>query len=189
MLNHSEYTDSEIIKGCKRGKIRFQELLYRKFYAFAMSVCIRYNPNRDDALEVLNDSFMKLFDHIDTYDETKPFKSWFRRILINTSLDRYRENKRFRIHAEYELSEPEIAVEFDNKQKLDAEEILALLAKIPEQYRVIFNLYEVEGYSHEEIAGMIDIAPGTSRSHLSRAKALLRKSYSELKNKPYHEAI
>lgn len=188
-MNHSEYTDQEIIKGCKRGKIRFQELLYRKFYAFAMSVCIRYNPNRDDALEVLNDSFMKLLNHIDTYDENKPFKSWFRRILVNTSLDRYRENKRFLIHVEYDTSELEVAGDNSFSGKLDAEEILSFLAKLPEQYRAIFNLYEVEGYSHEEIAGMLDIAPGTSRSHLSRAKALLRKSYSELKNKPYHEAI
>ncbi len=188
-MNHSDYTDQEIIKGCKRGKIRFQELLYRKFYAFAMSVCIRYNPNRDDAIEVLNDSFMKLFNHIDTYDENKPFKSWFRRILVNTSLDRYRENKRLLMHVEYDASELEVAGDNNYSEKLDAEEILSILAKLPALYRAIFNLYEVEGYAHEEIAGMLDIAPGTSRSHLSRAKALLRKSYSEIKNKPYHEAI
>jgi RNA polymerase sigma factor (sigma-70 family) len=188
-LSKGQITDQEIIAGCIKGKIRYQEMLYRRFYAFAMSVCIRYNSNRDDALEVLNDSFMKVFDNIARFDQDKPFKSWFRRILVNTSLDRYRENKKFILQAEFDASELEVAGQADFADKLDAEEILTLLASLPELYRVIFNLYEVEGYTHDEIAGMLDIAPGTSRSHLSRARAMLRKMFLQLKNKPYHEAI
>lgn len=188
-MSKSEYTDRQIIEGCSQGKLRFQELLYRRYYAFAMSVCIRYNPNRDDAIEVLNDSFMKVFDNIKKFDQEKPFKSWFRRILVNTSLDRYRENKKFSIHAEYDVSQIEVANKTDVYNKMQADEILKLLASLPHLYRVIFNLYEVEGYSHDEIAGMIDIAPGTSRSHLSRAKAMLRHLYHHTQNNPYHEAI
>jgi RNA polymerase sigma factor (sigma-70 family) len=182
-------TDKEIIEGCCRGRIRNQELLYRRYYAFAMSVCIRYNPNREDALEVLNDSFMKVFENIKKFDPEKPFKSWFRRILVNASLDRYRQNKKFIIMSDYDVSELEIEAPPDASSKLDAAEILHLLSLLPELYRVIFNLYEIEGYSHDEVAGMLDIAPGTSRSHLSRARAMLRKLYTEIKTKPYHEAI
>jgi len=188
-LSKGEITDKEIIQGCIKGKIRSQELLYRRFFAFAMSVCIRYNPNRDDALEVLNDSFMKVFDNISRFDQDKPFKSWFRRILVNTSLDRYRENKKFTLQAEFDASELEVSGQAEYEGRMEAEEILVMLASLPELYRVIFNLYEVEGYSHDEIAGMLDIAPGTSRSHLSRARAMLRKIFLQLNNNPYHEAI
>ncbi len=188
-MKKTEYSEAEIIEGCKKGKIRFQELLYRKFFAFAMSICIRYQPNREDALEVLNDSFLKVFENLDRYDESRPFKSWFRRILVNTSLDRYRAGKRFIIPVEIDIGELEVAGEAEFNTRMNVEEILNLLASLPDLYRIIFNLYEVEGYSHDEIAGMLDIAPGTSRSHLSRGRALLRKMYLQIIEKPYHEAI
>ena len=188
-MDQKNYTDREIILECRKGKSRFQEMLYRRFYAFAMSVCLRYAPNRDDAIEVLNDSFMKVFQNIMSYDIEKPFKSWFRKILVNTSLDKYRENKKYFIHAEFDVSELEIAQEPEFEKQLNAGEILELLTGLPPIYILVFNLYEIEGYSHDEIAGMLDIAPGTSRSQLSRAKLLLKKSWSEMKNKPYHEAI
>jgi RNA polymerase sigma-70 factor (ECF subfamily) len=155
-----------------------------------MSICIRYNPNREDAIEVLNDSFMKVFDNLHTYDQNKPFKSWFRRILVNTSLDRYRAAKRFIIPVDTDISDMEIADKVQYEKGMNADQILELIAKLPELYRMIFNMYEIEGYSHDEIAGLLDIAPGTSRSHLSRARALLRKYYLEFIKKTYHhEAI
>jgi RNA polymerase sigma-70 factor (ECF subfamily) len=188
-LDQKNYTDQDLILECRKGKSRFQEMLYRRFYAFAMSVCLRYAPNRDDALEILNDSFMKVFQNIMSYNTEKPFKSWFRKILVNTSLDKYKENKKYSVHVEFDVGELEIASEPDLEKQLNAEEILELLSGLPQIYRLVFNLYEIEGYSHDEIAGMLDIAPGTSRSQLSRAKLLLKKNYSEMKNKPYHEAI
>lgn len=188
-MDQKNYTDQDLILACRKGKSRFQEMLYRRFYAFAMSVCLRYAPNRDDALEILNDSFMKVFQNIMSYDPDKPFKSWFRKILVNTSLDKYKENKKYSIHAEFDVSELEIAHEPELEKQLNAEEILELLSGLPQIYRLVFNLYEIEGYSHDEIAGMLDIAPGTSRSQLSRAKLMLKKAWSEMKNKPYHEAI
>ncbi len=188
-MGNTDYTDKQLIEACRQGNIRYQELLYRRFYAFAMSVCLRYSPNREDALEILNDSFMKVFQNLKSFDTEKSFKSWFRKILVNTSLDKYRENRKFLLHVEYDSADLEIADDTVSHQKLDAEEILAMMARLPAIYRLVFNLYEVEGYSHDEIAGMLDIAPGTSRSHLSRAKQLLRKIYTENKSKPYHEAI
>ncbi|TVQ13970.1 MAG: RNA polymerase sigma factor [Balneolaceae bacterium] len=156
-----------------------------------MSVCLRYASGREDALEILNDSFMKVFRNIHSYDENRPFKTWFRRILINTALDHYRANRRH-----LRLADPGVdidtagpSVEPDYEVALKAEEILMLFNRLPEIHRVIFNLYEVEGYNHEEIAGMLDIAPGTSRSHLSRAKKKLETLYLEHLRKESHEAI
>lgn len=162
-------------------------MLYRRFFAFAISVCIRYAPNRDDALEILNDGFMKVFENILKYDQERPFKSWFRKILVNTALDSFRTGKKFM--ASTGIEEVEVAGEPELSRWMEVEEILSLMSGLPELYRVIFNLYEVEGYSHNEIAGMLDIAPGTSRSHLSRARVLLRKTYLDKLNKPYNEAI
>jgi RNA polymerase sigma factor (sigma-70 family) len=183
------HSEQELIQDCRRGKARAQEGLYRHFYAFGMSVCLRYASCREDALEVLNDSFMKVFQHIESFDTARPFKSWFRRILVNTALDHYRMNQKYRLHqpVDEDLDLPGVEPEFN--RKMSAEEILDLFAGIPEKYRIIFNLYEVEGYSHDEIAGLLDISPGTSRSHLSRAKKMLQRLYFEKQNNECHEAV
>jgi RNA polymerase sigma factor (sigma-70 family) len=180
--------EQELIKGCRKGKMKYQEELYKLYYSFGMSVCLRYASNRDDAMEILNDAFMKVFDNISRYDETKPFKSWFRRILINTALDHYRANKKFRLQVEMDEETFDVAVESEFVS-MDTDEILYLFARLPEIYKITFNLYEVEGYSHEEIAGMLDIAPGTSRSNLSRAKKMLKSLYFNNKKKQCHEAV
>lgn len=173
------YTEQEIISGCLKGKRKFQELLYRQYYGFGLSVSLRYAPGREDALEILNDSFFKVFSNLERYQPDRPFKTWFRRILVNTALDHYRSNKRFRIFLDAEPEDVEAVIEPALEEALKADEILRLFEGLPEVYRVIFNLYEVEGFNHEEIAGMLDVSPGTSRSHLSRAKKMLRKLYVE----------
>ncbi|MEE4177721.1 MAG: RNA polymerase sigma factor [Bacteroides sp.] len=188
-MTQGGYTEQDILSGCRKGKRKFQELLYRQFYAFGMSVCLRYALSREDAMEILNDSFYKVFDNIDKYQQDRPFKTWFRRILINTALDHYRSNKRFRIFLDEAVAEMEPGIEPDLEQELRAEEILDLFKGLPEVYRVIFNLYEVEGFNHEEIAGLLDVSPGTSRSHLSRAKKMLRKLYVERIIDQRHEAV
>ncbi len=124
---------------------------------------------------------MKVFRHIDRYDSERPFKTWFRRILVNTSLDHYRRHRKYHENTVLE------AVPLDEANglpdghvlNLDAGDILKLFNELPDLHRVIFNLYEIEGYSHDEIAGMLDIAPGTSRSHLSRAKKTLATLYEQ----------
>ncbi len=166
-------------------------MLYRQYYSFAMSVCLRYAPNSEDAREILNDGFLKVFDNIQEFDEDKPFKSWFRRILINTALDHYRANKKYRMQISFDSEEIQITdgQYLTEDFHLEADEILHIFQYLPELFRVIFNLYEVEGYSHQEIAGMLDIAPGTSRSHLSRAKKMLRKIYLDHRKKQRNEAV
>lgn len=190
-----QYTEQELIKGCKKKKRHFQELLYKQFYGFGMAVCLRYSYSRDDALEILNDSFMKVFEHIQSFDDNKPFKSWFRRILVNTSLDHHRANKRHRIQLSLEELQAETSYVADHAGNNDLypdlgiELILSLFDRLPETYRLAFNLYEVEGYSHDEIAALLGISPGTSRSNLSRAKKMLRLLYFKSQNKTHHEAV
>jgi RNA polymerase sigma factor (sigma-70 family) len=173
------YTEQELLKGCKKGKRKYQEELYKHYFGFAMSVCLRYAPVREDAVEILNDSFLKVFDKIHLYDEDKPFKSWFRRILVNTSLDYYRSRKKYLFHVELNEAELDAEIPIDWESDLKTDVILKLFTQLPDLYRHIFNLYELEGYSHDEIAGMLSISPGTSRSHLSRAKKRIKELYAE----------
>lgn len=172
-------SDVELINGCRKNKLNSQEALYKKYYAFGMSVCLRYTRNRDDAAEVLNDSFMKVFKNIQQYDTDRPFKTWFRRILINTSIDFHRAHKKHQITEHAEIFDDSIQTQPEAEMNLNAEDILKLFDQLPDMHRIIFNLYEVEGYSHDEIAGLLDIAPGTSRSHLSRAKKNIAYLYNE----------
>lgn len=184
------YSDLEVIRGCRKKKRQFQELLYRRFFALGMSICLRYTNCREDALEVLQDGFMKVYNHLSSFDETKPFKSWFRKILVNTALDHYRREKRYRLTIQLDLPDEAMLEPFQaDLPAIDAEDILALFRRLPDMLRITYNLYEVEGYRHDEIAGMLDISPGTSRSNLSRAKKMLRQLYMESEKNAGHEAI
>jgi len=170
-------------------------MLYRHFFGFGMSVCLRYAYSREEALEILNDGFMKVFDNIKVFDDGRPFKSWFRKILVNTALDHYRANRTYRINVSLEDLKDETGDLSEDVSSLEAgieinsELILRLFSRLPETYRLTFNMYEIEGYSHDEIAAMLGISPGTSRSNLSRAKKMLRLLYAQSQNKTRHEAV
>jgi RNA polymerase sigma factor (sigma-70 family) len=184
-----EVIGRELLDGCLKGKRKYQEMLFRQYYAFGMSVTLRYLPAREDAQEVLNDSFLKVFQNLETYNEQKPFKTWFRRIIINSAIDFFRKKSKIAFQNEPIETEKELSIEPEFIRTMNANEILALFEKLPNHYRVVFNLFEVEGFSHEEIGGMLDVSPGTSRSSLSRAKRMLREQYFKIINKECHEAI
>ena len=143
-----------------------------------MSVCIRYTRDRHETMEVVNDSYMKVLGNIKEFDGSKSFKSWYGKILVNSAIDNYRRNSTLASHlqikdlAATEEQEPTVTAE------LSANEILSLFSRLPDNYRVTFNLYEIEGYSHEEIGQMLDISTSTSRSNLARAKKMLRELYN-----------
>lgn len=172
-------TEAQIIEGCKTGKAKFQELLYKQFFSFAMSICTRYAKSNDEAMEVVNDSFLKVFEKIASYDASKPFKSWFAKILVNTAIDTYRrnlkQNSTLSLGKTHEFEELDPNIEHE----LSAEDILKLFAELPDTLRITFNLYEVEGYSHEEIGEILGVATSTSRANLARAKQLLRTLYNQ----------
>lgn len=172
-------SDTELIRRCLYRESRAQELLYRRYFSFAISVCLRYTRDRYAAMEIVNDSFMKVLENIGVFDSSKSFRSWYGRILINSSIDNYRRNMKQLPHLQ--ISDQEITGEQEPaiNAEMSADEILSLFNQIPDHYRVIFNLYEIEGYSHEEIGQMIGISTSTSRSDLSRAKKMLRDLYKK----------
>lgn len=190
-LDGHEYFDPELVKGCARGDRRSQEILYKRYFSFAMSICIRYTRDENEAMEIVNDSFMKVLNGLSDYDSSRPFKPWYGKVLVNTAIDNYRKNLK---HNEY-LSintitetaewEPEIEAE------LSVNDILTLYRHLPGHYKITFNLFEIEGYSHEEIGQMMGVSPSTSRSNLARAKKMLRELYKKhfTSVKKGHEAV
>ncbi len=190
-LEVQEYSDSDLITGCLKGKELYQELLYKRYFSFAMSVCIRYTKDRNEAMEIVNDSYMKVLDNLGDYDSSKSFKAWYSRILVNTSIDNYRRNLKHSSSVSIDSvsdtgeQEPEIEIE------LSVNDILKIFSHLPENYKITFNLFEIEGYSHEEIGNILGVTTSTSRSNLARAKKMLREIYLKEFNTTAkrHEAV
>ena len=178
-LDGHEHSDSELIRRCANGEIRAQEVLYKRYFSFAMSVCIRYTRDNYEAMELVNDSYMKVLGSLSDYDSSRPFKSWYGRILVNTAIDSYRKNLKYSDYLSTDDMTETGEHEPDIEAELSANDILNLYSHLPAQYRLTFNLFEIEGYSHEEIGQMLGITASTSRSNLTRAKKLLRELYSK----------
>lgn len=174
IANSATLTELEaLLQGCRNGNRKSQELLYRQFYGYAMSVCMRYTRTKDEAIEVLNDGFMKVFTKTEKYDPEKSFKGWLRRIMINTALDFYRQEVKHYFHEDVMLVET-ASVSETVLDELQHEELIKLVQLLSPAYRMVFNLYAIDGYSHEEIAEQLDISIGTSKSNLARAREHLR---------------
>lgn len=165
--------EKDLIQEARKGDPRSLERLYKHFYGYAMSVALRYSGNRDEACEIVNDSFMKVFDKLGQFNEENSFKGWLRRILINTSVDYYRKNLKHTGVVDVEQVEIESS-HISIVDELSKEDILLLLRELPDPLRIIFNMFEIEGYKHNEIAAHLNIPSSTCRTYLARAKALLR---------------
>jgi len=189
MIKLNQLTDSEIIERCCKGEVRYQELLYKRFYGYAMGVALRYCINREDALEIVNDTFIKIFDKLNLFDSTRPFKPWLRQIIINKTIDRKRRLLKIAFEQSIdEVPEP-IWDNADAISMLGVKDILEMLSYLPEMQSLIFNMYEIDGYSHDEIAQTLGISSSSSRVYLSRAKEKLRKLIGEPNTEGYGRAI
>ena len=172
-----------LIEGCRRDNRASQLKLYEHFYSYGLSITLRYSKNREEALEILNDSFLKAFLKIDQYDSDLPFKPWLRRILINSSIDYHRKysrlNENLAINPPTELASASYNFALDN---LEFEDLIVVLQKLSPAYRLVFTLYVVEGFKHQEIAEKLNIGIGTSKSNLAKAriklKSILQSSHS-----------
>lgn len=153
-----------------------------------MSVCLRYAPTREGALEVVNDGFLKVFTRLDQYDVSQPFKGWLRRILINAAIDHYRQEVRHQ-HESIEPLEQTVVSEIPNAfSQLAHEDLMGLIQRLSPAYRLVFNLYVMDGFTHEEIAGQLGISVGASKSNLARARENLRQLLKHLNNDEYVRA-
>ena len=173
MLKPPSISEEDLIQECKNGNLKHQERLYKHFFGFAMGIGMRYLSDREDTLEVVNDAFIKVFRSIGNIHNVNSFKPWLKRIVVNTALDRIRKDAKYMHQSElYEASE--ISYEAQVLQNMNARDILSLMDKLPYLQRTVFNLYEIDGYSHDEIAEILQIPAGTARVNLSRAKDKLR---------------
>ena len=171
-----------LIEGCIKKDRNCQRLLYTHFFSFGMNISLRYSNTREEAVEILNDAFLKVFNKISAYKTENSFNGWFRRIIINTAFDYYRKNKKYY----NQLSIEDCTASYnDVMDEMNYQDIVNLVFKLSPAYRTIFNLYVIDGYSHKEIAEMMDISVGASKSGLSRARTNLQKLLKELYNIDY----
>lgn len=168
----------EIIKGCVAGKPEAQETLYKKYSGKLFGICLRYTKDYSAAEDVLQEGFIKIFTNISSYKGTGAFEGWMRRVVINTALERFR--KQFQMYPITEINESEISLKHEDiLENINAKDLLGLVRELPPAYKMVFNLYAIDGYSHKEIAVKLNISVGTSKSNLSRARKLLQNKVEE----------
>lgn len=166
-------TLDNIIRGCQAGDPRAQKELYILFKDKMFGICIRYAGNYDDAQDIVHDGFVKIFMKIGQFRFEGSFEGWIRRIMVNTALEKYRMQCQI-ININDYTKEFEAADSSDFSSEISARELARFVQELSPRYRMVFNLYAIEGYSHKEISGMLDISEGTSKSNLSRARAILQ---------------
>lgn len=174
-----------MIDRCKRNDPRAQGIIYERFAPTMFAVCMRYSNCRDDAQDTFQEAFIKAFQKIESFSGNGSFEGWLRRIMVNKCMDKFRKKKLTivtdtpQFYQEKEWEEEKIELPYDN------DELVELISQLPEQYRLVFNMYVIEEYSHADIAEQLNISVGTSKSNLSRAKAWLRKELKKKYNTPY----
>jgi RNA polymerase sigma factor (sigma-70 family) len=163
----------DIIKGCVEGRRQAQEDLYRLFAGKMYSVCLRYSRDQDEAKDNLQDGFIKVYSNIRQFKGYGSFEGWVRRIMVNTALQKYRGHYQLYALNDNETKAYNIPVE-NVMEAMGEKELLEMIQDLPPRYKLVFNMYAIEGYSHREISEMLDITEGTSKSNLSRARDILQ---------------
>ena len=166
--------EDELIKGCLRRDAHAQRELYDTFSSKMYSICYRYVKDSMEAEDILVTSFMKVFDKISQFKSEGSFEGWIRRIVVNEALTYLRRNRSMYLETELEQAdrEPDYNMLSDH---LEAEDLMNMIKELPTGYRIVFNLYAIDGYSHKEIADQLGISENTSKSQLSRARTYLQK--------------
>lgn len=167
-------TEAEIIQGCLKKQASAQEKLYALFSRRMMAVCLRYTRSRFEAEDVFHEAFVKVFANIHSW-KGGSFEGWMRRIFVNTAINHYHQNRKYFDHVDSSHAETMLSSSDNVIAELSNQELLDMVNRMPEGYKLIFNLHVVEGYNHNEIAEMLNIAEGSSKSQLSKAKAYMKK--------------
>jgi RNA polymerase sigma-70 factor (ECF subfamily) len=170
---------TSVLAACRGGDTHAQRALFNLFYSYGKSICLRHAANAEDAEEILNDGFMKVFQHLPTYDPALPFKAWFRSILIRTCIDYHRRRGKYNYHLDLEVVEAP-ALDGSVVDQIAAEEILSLVQQLPTSYRTVFVLHVMDGYNHREIGELLGINEVTSRTNFMKARLKLQERVSAL---------
>jgi len=188
MFLEKVYTIEELIKKCKAGERKAQELLYKTFSSKMLGVCFRYATDKMEAEDMLQNGFIRVFQKIGDYRGDGSFEGWIRRIMVHTSIEYYRKHHKMMQLVDIEESDFEHSANPEVLSSLAAKDLLLLIQTLPPGYRIVFNLYAIEGYTHREIAEMVGITEGASKSQLSRARSVLKQQIFKKEGKRYEHA-
>ncbi|MEJ6979858.1 sigma-70 family RNA polymerase sigma factor [Pedobacter sp. P351] len=169
----------DLLEGCRRSDHRTQELLYKSLASKMLGVCMRYARDQFEAEDMLQTGFVKVFKKVNEFRGEGSFEGWIRRIMVNTAIESYRKNQRMMNLVDIEEVYDAPQVTFD-MNRLEVDDLMNLIQQLSSGYKLVFNLYAIEGYSHKEIADQLGITEGASKSQLSRARAILRDKLSKL---------
>ncbi|UZD23080.1 RNA polymerase sigma factor [Algoriphagus halophytocola] len=172
------WTDEELIAGCKRKSAKYEEVFYKKYYGYVMGISLSYSKDRSLADEIVNDSFMKFFGSVHKVEDFQSVKSWLRRITVNTAIDYFRKQRKYQNQTDIS-EEREVGHEVHALNDLAFQDIVNLINQLQDDHKMVFNLYEIEGYSHKEIADKLGLSESSSRVYLTRAKTHLRQLVSK----------
>ena len=185
--NHN-LSETDLIQGCINGDRQMQELLYHRFSPKMYSVCLRYSGNAEDARDLLQEGFIKIFKNLSKYRGDGSFEGWIRRIFVNTSIEHFR--KKVYLQDVTETQERTLEdKEWNVLDDLAEKDIMKLIYQLSPGYKAVFNMHVIEGYSHKEIADILGINEGTSKSQLARAKMVLKKMVHDRYNKTSNDAM
>jgi RNA polymerase sigma-70 factor (ECF subfamily) len=178
------YTINDLMEGCKAGDRQMQELLYKQTAAKMLAVCMRYAKDRMEAEDVLQMGYIKIFQKIKEYRGDGSFEGWIRRVMVNTAIESYRKNLRSLNVVEIDEAYEQPSTGFDFGT-LGMQDLMKVIQKLADGYRMVFNMYVIEGYSHKEIGETLGISEGASKSQLSRARAILKEEIIKMEGFGY----
>ncbi len=178
----SAMDDITLVSACTKGDSRAQRALFDKFAPKMLSICKRYIPNGEESEDVLQDAFVKIFQKIGDFKQEGSLEGWMRRIVVNTALDAIRKNKKWLGVAQVEAVENQVSFDDNAFDNMDVNHLLQMINEMPDGYRVVFNMFAIEGYSHKEIADTLGVSENTSKSQYSRARAFLRTQIEQLES-------
>lgn len=169
-------TDQELANGCLKGQRESQQMLWKLYARKMMSVCLRYCDSREEAEDVMQDGFVKVFEKIGQWQGSGALGGWIRTIMVNTALTYLRSRNKWRNSVDLDAAEELDAEEVDAVSKMNETSLLNLIEKMPTGYRTVFNLFAIEGYGHQEIAEAMGISESTSKTQFHKAKNWLKKN-------------
>ncbi len=173
-MKSAELSDDDLIRGCVENNRKSQEMLYRRYAKAMFKLCLIYESDHDKAKDILQEAFIKIFKNIDRFNRQCSLKAWMKKIITNTAIDHYRKQH----HETQFIPIENIVNPYSNEESvasiLNTKDIISQVNRLPAGARIIFQLYALEGYSHKEIANLLNISEGTSKSQINRAKQLLQ---------------
>lgn len=168
----------KVVRGCQDNNPEAQRELYELFKTKMFGTCLRYAGNYDDAQDILQEGFIKVFEKIHQFGFKGAFEGWIRKVMVNTALEKYRLHYRH-VPVDENTVQHEFEENKDISADIDVNELIRIIQELTPRYRVVFNLYAIEGFSHKEISKMLNISEGTSKSNLSRARAILQEKVNK----------